>query len=68
MPTSSTVLDAGSDWLLLGQRGELDVPTVALYRLVEGGALIEGARTMGPCRRAQPDRDPGGPSAVRSGD
>ena len=37
MPTGSTVLDAGPDWVLLGQRGELDVPTVAVYRLVEGG-------------------------------
>ena len=37
MPAGSTVLDAGPDWVLLGQRGELDVPTVALYRLVEGG-------------------------------
>ena len=37
MPAGSTVLDAGSDWVLLGRRGELDVPTVALYRLVEEG-------------------------------
>ena len=35
MPTGSTVLDAGPDWVLLGERGELDVPTVALYGLVE---------------------------------
>ena len=39
MPTGSTVLDAGPDWVLLGQRGELDVPTVAVYRLVERGGL-----------------------------
>ena len=31
------LLDAGPDWVLLGQRGELDVPTVAVYRLVERG-------------------------------
>jgi len=37
MPTDSTVLDAGPDWVLLGRRGELDVPTVAVYRLVERG-------------------------------
>ena len=39
MPTGSTVLDAGPDWVVLGQRGEMDVPTVAVYRLVEGGGL-----------------------------
>ena len=37
MPAGSTVLDAGPDWVLLGERGEFDVPTVALYGLVEGG-------------------------------
>ena len=30
---------AGPDWVVLGQRGEMDVPTVAVYRLVEGGGL-----------------------------
>ncbi len=35
MPAGSTVLDAGPDWVLLGQRGELDVPVVAVYGLVE---------------------------------
>ena len=35
--TSPVVLDAGRDWVLLGERGELDVPVVAVYRLVEGG-------------------------------
>ncbi len=37
MPSGSTVLDAGRDWVLLRERGELDVPMVAVYRLVEGG-------------------------------
>ena len=37
MPAGSTVLDAGPDWVLLGQRGELDVPIVAVYQLVENG-------------------------------
>ena len=37
MPAGSTVLDAGPDWVLLGQRGELDVPTVAVYGVVERG-------------------------------
>ena len=37
MPAGSTALDAGLDWVLLGERGELDVPTLALYRLVERG-------------------------------
>ena len=37
MPAGSTVLDAGPDWVLLGQRGELDVPMVAVYQLVENG-------------------------------
>lgn len=37
MPSGSTVLDAGPDWVVLGQRGELDVPIVAVYRLVERG-------------------------------
>ena len=39
IPARSTPLDAGPDWVLLLQRGEFDVPTVAVYRLVEGGAL-----------------------------
>ena len=34
MPAGSTVLDAGPDWVLLGERGELDVPVVAVYELV----------------------------------
>ena len=37
MPSGSTVLDAGPDWVLLRERGELDVPVVAVYRLVEAG-------------------------------
>lgn len=37
MPAGSTILDAGPDWVVLGQRGELDVPMVAVYRLVERG-------------------------------
>lgn len=38
IPGSSTLHDAGPDWVLLGQSGEMDVPTVAVYRLVESGA------------------------------
>ena len=34
LPGGATVLDAGRDWVLLRQRDELDVPTVALYELV----------------------------------
>ena len=37
MPAGSIVLDAGRDWVLLRERGELDVRVVAVYRLVEGG-------------------------------
>ena len=37
LPSSAVVLDAGLDWVLLNQRDELDVPTVAVYRLVEAG-------------------------------
>ncbi len=37
IPAGSTVLDAGPDWLLLLQRGEMDVQSVALYEVVEGG-------------------------------
>ena len=35
LPGGSTVLDVGRDWVLLHQRDELGVPTVALYELVE---------------------------------
>ena len=45
MPAGSTVLDAGPDWVLLGQRGELDVPIVAVYQLVEGGGRDHGPST-----------------------
>ena len=34
---SSTLLDAGPDWVLLLERDELDVQTVAVYGLVEQG-------------------------------
>lgn len=37
MPTGSVLLDAGPDWVLVRQRNEYDVPTVALYGLVEAG-------------------------------
>ncbi|WP_419936288.1 hypothetical protein [Candidatus Palauibacter sp.] len=37
LPGGATVLDAGRDWVLLRQRDELDVPTVALYELSEVG-------------------------------
>ena len=37
IPEGPTVLDAGPDWVLLGQRGEMDVPTVAVYGVVERG-------------------------------
>lgn len=36
-PRGATVLDIGPDWVLLSQRNELDIPTVALYELVETG-------------------------------
>ena len=45
MPAGSTVLDAGPDWVLLGQRGELDVPIVAVYELVENGGRDHGPST-----------------------
>ena len=45
MPAGSTVLDAGPDWVLLGQRGELDVPIVAVYQLVESGGRNHGPST-----------------------
>ena len=35
IPAGAVLLDAGLDWVLLRQRGELDAPTVAAYRLVE---------------------------------
>ena len=38
MPSGSTLLDAGPDWVLLRQRGELDEHIVAVYQLVESGA------------------------------
>ena len=38
LPAGPTVLDAGPDWVLLLERGELDVQSVAVYRLVERGA------------------------------
>ena len=34
-PRAAAVLDIGPDWVLLSQRHELDIPTVALYELVE---------------------------------
>lgn len=37
LPGGAAVLDAGGDWVLLRQRDELGVPTVALYELVETG-------------------------------
>ncbi|WP_423925025.1 hypothetical protein [Candidatus Palauibacter sp.] len=37
MPSGSVLLDAGPDWVLISQRDEFDVPTVALYKLVETG-------------------------------
>ena len=37
IPTGSTLLDAGRDWVLLRQRGELDEHIVAVYQLVESG-------------------------------
>ncbi|WP_419161482.1 hypothetical protein [Candidatus Palauibacter sp.] len=39
LPSNAVVLDAGRDWVLLRQRDELDVPTVAVYELVETGRL-----------------------------
>ncbi|WP_419862413.1 hypothetical protein [Candidatus Palauibacter sp.] len=36
-PRGAAVLDIGPDWVLLSQRNELDIPTVALYELVETG-------------------------------
>ncbi|WP_420633469.1 hypothetical protein [Candidatus Palauibacter sp.] len=35
LPGNAVVLDAGPNWVLLSQRGELDAQTVALYELVE---------------------------------
>ena len=35
LPSGAAVLHIGPDWVLLSQRDELDVPTVALYELVE---------------------------------
>ena len=35
MPAGSILLDAGPDWVLVRQRNDFDVPTVALYNLVE---------------------------------
>ena len=35
MPGGSVLLDAGPDWVLIQQRDALDIPTVALYDLVE---------------------------------
>ena len=35
LPGGTVVLDAGRDWVLLSQRDELGVPTVALYELIE---------------------------------
>ena len=35
MPGGSVLLDAGQDWVLVLQRDAFDVPTVALYELVE---------------------------------
>ena len=35
MPAGSVLLDAGPDWVLVRQRNDFDVPTVALYELVE---------------------------------
>ena len=35
MPGGSVLLDAGPDWVLVRQRNAFDVPTVALYELVE---------------------------------
>lgn len=37
LPRGATVLDAGRDWILLRQRDELGVSTVALYDLVDAG-------------------------------
>ena len=37
MPSGSTLLDAGRDWVLLRRRGELDEHIVAVYQLVESG-------------------------------
>ena len=34
LPGGAAVLDDGRDWVLLRQRDELDVPTVAFYELV----------------------------------
>ena len=38
MPGGSVLLDAGPDWVLIQQRDALDIPTVALYDLVEAGS------------------------------
>ena len=38
IPAGSSVLDAGSDWVLLLQRDELNVPIVVVYLLAESGA------------------------------
>ncbi|WP_425154874.1 hypothetical protein [Candidatus Palauibacter sp.] len=35
MPSGSVLLDAGPDWVLISQRNEFDVPTVAVYELAE---------------------------------
>ncbi len=35
MPGGSVLLDAGRDWVLVQQRNAFDIPTVALYDLVE---------------------------------
>ena len=35
MPGGSVLLDAGPDWVLIQQRNAFDIPTVALYELVE---------------------------------
>ena len=44
IPAGAVLLDAGLDWVLLRQRGELDAPTVAAYRLVESDQSSSSSR------------------------
>ena len=44
IPAGAVLLDAGLDWVLLHQRGELDAPTVAAYRLVESDQSSSSSR------------------------
>ena len=53
IPARSTLLDAGPDWVLLLERGELGEHSVAVYELVEAGDS-EPQRTPAAIPRASP--------------